>query len=156
MAALGAGVRNIPAALPAIVLALLTGLNASAVGLIALAGFKLSKSTVTDRISRLVLFMSAAFGICYQAPWVRCYRLLEPSVAAARLVGSRTLNVPDVSHSSSSRRIHNCFVGLPAETDGPRSSPSPQAQTLSSDSREASEHGAKRASGHGAKRTPGH
>ncbi|KAJ1023551.1 hypothetical protein NDA16_003168 [Ustilago loliicola] len=41
MAALGAGVRNFPERLPPIVLGLLTGLNAAAVGLIALAAFQL-------------------------------------------------------------------------------------------------------------------
>ena len=71
MAALGAGVRSIPSSIPNIVLALLTGLNAATVGLIALAAFNLSKSTITDRITRVILFCSAAFGICHPAPWVR-------------------------------------------------------------------------------------
>jgi chromate transport protein ChrA len=75
MAALGAGVRSIPSNIPDIALALLTGLNAATVGLIALAAFNLSKSTITDKITRFVLFASAAFGICYHAPWVRA--LLE-------------------------------------------------------------------------------
>lgn len=71
MAGLAAGVRALPETLPAIVLALLTGLNAAAVGLIALAAFQLSSNAVTDRITRLIVFGSAAFGICYHAPWVR-------------------------------------------------------------------------------------
>jgi len=71
MAVLGVGVRSIPKDIPSIALATLTGLNAATVGLIALAAYNLSKSTITDRITRLVLFSSAAFGICYHAPWVR-------------------------------------------------------------------------------------
>jgi hypothetical protein len=71
MTALGLGVRSIPSDIPKIALALLTGLNAATVGLIALAAFKLSQSTITDLVSRSILFCSAAFGICYQAPWVR-------------------------------------------------------------------------------------
>jgi chromate transport protein ChrA len=71
MAVLGVGVRSIPTRIPDIVLALLTGLNAATVGLIALAAFNLSKSTITDRVTRFILFCSAAFGICYHAPWVR-------------------------------------------------------------------------------------
>ena len=71
MAVLGVGVRSIPSTIPGIVLALLTGLNAATVGLIALSAFNFSKSAITDRITRLVLFSSAAFGICYHAPWVR-------------------------------------------------------------------------------------
>lgn len=70
MAALAAGVRSFPDKLPPIVLALLTGLNASAVGLIALAAYQLSLAAVTDGTSRLVLLMSASCGICYHAPWV--------------------------------------------------------------------------------------
>ncbi|TKY86226.1 hypothetical protein EX895_005051 [Sporisorium graminicola] len=70
MAALGAGVRKFPERLPPIVLALLTGLNASAVGLIALAAFQLSRSSITDPVSRLLVLGSASFGICYHAPWM--------------------------------------------------------------------------------------
>lgn len=70
MAALGAGVRDFPERLPPIVLALLTGLNAAAVGLIALAAYQLSKAAITDSITRLLVLGSASFGICYHAPWM--------------------------------------------------------------------------------------
>ncbi|BGP03138.1 hypothetical protein NBRC10513v2_006867 [Rhodotorula toruloides] len=70
MAGLGAGVRKFPERLPPIVLALLTGLNASAVGLIALAAYQLSKTAITDSVTRLLVLLSASFGICYHAPWM--------------------------------------------------------------------------------------
>ncbi|GHJ89106.1 hypothetical protein NliqN6_5508 [Naganishia liquefaciens] len=70
MAGLAAAVRSFPDKLPPIVLALLTGLNASAVGLIALAAYQLSNGAVTDAVSRIVLVGSASFGICYHAPWM--------------------------------------------------------------------------------------
>ncbi|GAC94492.1 chromate transporter [Pseudozyma hubeiensis SY62] len=70
MATLGAGVRKFPERLPPIVLGLLTGLNASAVGLIALAAFQLSNSSITDPVTRLLVLGSASFGICYHAPWM--------------------------------------------------------------------------------------
>ncbi|EST04804.1 Chromate transporter [Kalmanozyma brasiliensis GHG001] len=70
MAALGAGVRSFPDRLPPIVLALLTGLNAAAVGLIALAAYQLSMSSITDPVTRLLVLASASFGICYHAPWM--------------------------------------------------------------------------------------
>lgn len=70
MAGLAAAVRSFPDKLPPIVLALLTGLNASAVGLIALAAYQLSNGAVTDAVSRIVLVGCASFGICYHAPWV--------------------------------------------------------------------------------------
>ncbi|KAJ9106064.1 hypothetical protein QFC20_004126 [Naganishia adeliensis] len=69
MAALAAAVRSFPDKLPPIVLALLTGLNAAAVGLIALAAYQLSNGAVTDAVSRIVLVACASFGICYHAPW---------------------------------------------------------------------------------------
>lgn len=71
MAALGAGVRSFPDTLPPIVYGLLTGLNAAAVGLIALAAYQLSSAAVTDGVTRLTVLASASFGICYHAPWVR-------------------------------------------------------------------------------------
>ena len=74
MAGLAAAVRSFPDKLPPIVLALLTGLNASAVGLIALAAYQLSNGSVTDSVSRIVLVGCASFGICYHAPWVSVIR----------------------------------------------------------------------------------
>ncbi len=70
MAGLAAGVRSFPPTLPPIVYGLLTGLNAAAVGLIALAAYQLSTSSVTDGITRLIVLGSASFGVCYHAPWV--------------------------------------------------------------------------------------
>jgi len=70
MAGLGFGVARIPDKLPGIVLALLTGLNAAAVGLIALAAVQLAHSSATDRLTLVLLWLSASFGICYHAPWM--------------------------------------------------------------------------------------
>jgi chromate transport protein ChrA len=70
MAGLGAGVAHIPDVLPPLVLALLTGLNAAAVGLIALAAVQLATASATDRLTLLLLWLTAAFGICYHAPWM--------------------------------------------------------------------------------------
>lgn len=86
-------VQKLPQTLPPIVLALLTGLNAAAVGLIALAAYKLSASTMTDGITHVVslmthpssvqasrsalmcsivqiLFFVAAATTLYVAPWL--------------------------------------------------------------------------------------
>ena len=70
MGALGFGVKAFPEKLPPLVLALLTGLNASAVGLIALAAWQLSQTAITDPMTRLIVLASASFGICYHAPWM--------------------------------------------------------------------------------------
>ncbi|KAF9502749.1 hypothetical protein BS47DRAFT_1356809, partial [Hydnum rufescens UP504] len=73
MTALGFAVRKIPNELPPIVLAVLTGINAAAVGLIALAAYRLSLNTVTDRVTRLLLCLSAAIGLLYSSIWLPPY-----------------------------------------------------------------------------------
>lgn len=70
MAGLAAGIARLPQVLPDIVLAVLTGLNAAAVGLIALAAYQLSFSAVTDKVTRGLVLVAAGAGICYHAPWV--------------------------------------------------------------------------------------
>lgn len=70
MGILGYGVGRIPDQIPAIVMALLTGLNAAAVGLIALAAVQLGHAAATDKITLVILWLSASFGICYHAPWM--------------------------------------------------------------------------------------
>ena len=70
MAALAIGISRIPDVLPPIVLALFTGLNAAAVGLIALAAVQLATASITDLVTLTILWLSASFGICYHAPWM--------------------------------------------------------------------------------------
>jgi len=70
MFALSFLVDRIPAALPPLAQAVLTALNASAVGLIALAAYKLSLSTATDRMTLLMLYVTAAIGTCYESKWL--------------------------------------------------------------------------------------
>ena len=70
MAALAAGVSRIPETLPGIVSALLTGFNAAAIGLIALAATQLGTAASTDTVSRMLVWLSACFGVCYHAPWM--------------------------------------------------------------------------------------
>lgn len=70
MVAIGIGISRIPDELPGPVLALFTGLNAAAVGLIALAAFQLGGAAGTDRITVALVWLSASFGICYHAPWM--------------------------------------------------------------------------------------
>lgn len=89
MGILGAGIERLPTNLDPTVLALLTGLNASAVGLIALAAEQLGKSSATDRITTLVLWLSASVAICYHAPWV--YPVLTLSGGIATLLWDRRL-----------------------------------------------------------------
>lgn len=70
MAGLAAGISTIPSDIPPLALALLSGLNAAAVGLIALAAYQLGTAASTDKITLLLVWLSASFGICYHAPWM--------------------------------------------------------------------------------------
>lgn len=70
MAGLAVGVSRIPNTLPPLVLALLTGLNAAAVGLIALAAVQLANAAISDRVTLVLLWLSASLGVCYHAPWM--------------------------------------------------------------------------------------
>lgn len=69
MFGLAQGVAKIETILPDPVYALLSGLNAATVGLIALAGFQLSTRTITDGLSRTVLISTACAGMLYTALW---------------------------------------------------------------------------------------
>ncbi|RYP36316.1 hypothetical protein DL767_003469 [Monosporascus sp. MG133] len=69
MYGLAVGVSNIGDALPAPVYALLSGLNAATVGIIALAAVELAHKAITDRVTRVLVFLGAAAGLLYNALW---------------------------------------------------------------------------------------
>ncbi|KAJ4860874.1 chromate transporter domain-containing protein [Trichoderma breve] len=82
MFGLAIGVSNIGSALPRAVYALLSGLNAATVGIIALAAVQLSKSTVTDNVTRALVFLSSAAGMLYNALWYFPLLMFLSGVAA--------------------------------------------------------------------------
>lgn len=69
MFGLSLGVSRIGDTLPGPVYALLTGLNAATVGIIALAAVQLSEKCITDKITRLLVFFGGAGGMLYTALW---------------------------------------------------------------------------------------
>ncbi|PON22488.1 hypothetical protein TGAM01_v208572 [Trichoderma gamsii] len=69
MFGLSVGVSNIDDALPRAVYALLSGLNAATVGIIALAAVELSNKAITDRLTRIIVFLAASAGLLYNALW---------------------------------------------------------------------------------------
>lgn len=66
---LSLGVSKIDPILPGPVYALLSGLNSSTVGIIALAAVQLARKAITDPITRLIVLISACAGLCYNALW---------------------------------------------------------------------------------------
>ncbi|KAH8845048.1 hypothetical protein MCOR02_010516 [Pyricularia oryzae] len=69
MYGLAIGVSNIGDSLPRIAYALLSGLNASTVGIIAVAAVQLSEKAITDKVTHILVFLGAAAGIMYNALW---------------------------------------------------------------------------------------
>lgn len=69
MYALSLGVQQINQTLPPPVYALLSGLNAATVGIIALAAVQLSEKAIRDRLTRLQVILGACAGLCYNALW---------------------------------------------------------------------------------------
>ena len=69
MYGLGVGISNVSETLPRAVYALLSGLNAATVGIIVLAAVELSEKAITDRLTRIIVFFTAAAGMLYNALW---------------------------------------------------------------------------------------
>ena len=63
------GVSRIGDKLPEAVYALLSGLNAATVGIIALAAVQLSQKVITDKLTRALVFLGGASGMLYTALW---------------------------------------------------------------------------------------
>lgn len=69
MYALSLGVSRIGDTLPAPVYALLSGLNAATVGIIALAAVQLADKAITDKLTRALVFLGGVAGMLYTALW---------------------------------------------------------------------------------------
>ncbi len=69
MYALSLGISSVGDTLPAPAYALLSGLNAATVGVIALAAVQLSRKAITDKITRVLVFLGATAGMLYNALW---------------------------------------------------------------------------------------
>jgi chromate transport protein ChrA len=103
MYALSLGISNIGDTLPAPAYALLSGLNAATVGVIALAAVQLSQKAITDKITRILVFLGATAGMLYNALWffplliflagpvtiVWDFRWLHPLIKKASGIGRR-------------------------------------------------------------------
>ncbi|KAL4745638.1 hypothetical protein BDW72DRAFT_50624 [Aspergillus terricola var. indicus] len=83
MYALSLGVQRIDEALPSPVYALLSGLNASTVGIIALAAVQLAEKAIRDKISRILVIFGACAGLCYSALWYFPVLMVVGGVATA-------------------------------------------------------------------------
>src|SRR4051812_39542898 len=69
MYALSLGVQRVNEILPEPVYALLSGLNASTVGIIALAAVQLAEKAIKDKLTRIQVILGACAGLCYNSLW---------------------------------------------------------------------------------------
>ncbi|CAF9904017.1 MAG: hypothetical protein ALECFALPRED_004803 [Alectoria fallacina] len=69
MYSLGLGISKVGNTLPEPVYALLSGLNAATVGIIALAAVRLSERAITDRVTRFLVYLGGIMGMLYTAIW---------------------------------------------------------------------------------------
>ncbi|KAJ4991708.1 chromate transporter [Stagonosporopsis vannaccii] len=81
MYGLSLGVQQMPDRLPPAVYAMLSGLNASTVGIVALAAVQLAEKAIKDRLMRILVIMGACAGLCYNALWYFPILILTGGVA---------------------------------------------------------------------------
>jgi len=82
MYGLSIGVSHIGENLPRAVYALLSGLNAATVGIIALAAVQLAQKAITDRMTRILVFLGACAGLLYNALWYFPVLMLAAGIAS--------------------------------------------------------------------------
>jgi hypothetical protein len=82
MLGLAIGISNVGETLPRPVYALLSGLNAATVGIIALAAVQLAQKAITDKLTRLLVFLGAAAGLLYNALWYFPLLMLAAGIIA--------------------------------------------------------------------------
>lgn len=142
MFGLSVGVSNMGDTLPGPVYAVLSGLNAATVGIIALAAVELSQKVITDRLTRLLVFFGASAGLLYNALWyfpvvlvgaglvsvVYDFRLLHPPVLALRkLVGQSIVRTPGLEDSVElAQQTHPVSPRAEADADSTTTSNEPR------------------------------
>ena len=108
------GVSHIGQSLPRQAYALLSGLNAAVVGIIALAAVQLAQKAITDKMTRILVFLGACAGLLYNALWyfpllmflaggisvTYDFRVLHPAVKWAMKISQRKKQVSPEEQST--------------------------------------------------------
>lgn len=129
---LALGILQIHGKLPSSALALITGLNAATVGIIAHAAVYLSRKAITDALTRVLLILSAAAGLLYSALWY--FPVLMVASGAATLLWDSRLNQRILKKLSEKRGLK--IVDLEARTTPINSSEITSETSQKSDGRE--------------------
>ncbi|KAH6641129.1 chromate transporter-domain-containing protein [Chaetomium tenue] len=115
MYALSIGVASIDETLPGPVYALLSGLNSATVGVIALAAVELSQKAITDKLTRLVVFFTAAAGMMYNALWYFPVLMVISGLATA-IFDFRWLHRPLAKIAKTAKKLRPGRQPQPTET----------------------------------------
>jgi len=113
MYGLSLGVQQIDEVLPTPVYALLSGLNASTVGIIALAAVQLAEKAIKDDITRIFVIFGACAGVCYNALWY--FPVLMVTGGAVTFVWDGHLK-PRLFRFRARRRAESSSNGLAEDT----------------------------------------
>lgn len=144
MFGLSVGVSSINDTLPRAVYALLSGLNAATVGIIALAAVELSNKAITDQLTRILVFLLATTGMLYNALWyfptlmilsgfvtvIYDYRWLHRPVRALKLFLMRLRGVSPITDQVSTEEADVSHDHDTTTADEPESRTIPQEYRL--------------------------
>lgn len=104
MYGLALGISRVGSTLPMPVYALLSGLNAATVGIIALAAVRLAERAITDRITRALVYLGGIMGMLYTALWY--YPVIMVGAGLSTLIWDLR-----VLHGAANR-FHRCLTWL--------------------------------------------
>jgi chromate transport protein ChrA len=131
MFGLSIGISNIGDTLPRPVYALLSGLNAATVGIITLAAVELSHKAITDKLTRILVFLTATAGLLYNALWYFPVLMFAAGCAAV-VYDYRWIHRPAQSLKGLLVRARRRLTGTRRdgdETRSPEGGADPQATT---------------------------
>ncbi|KAF1968880.1 putative chromate ion transporter [Bimuria novae-zelandiae CBS 107.79] len=111
MYALALGVQRMSDILSASVYALLSGLNASTVGIIALAAVQLAEKSIRDKLTRILVILGACAGMCYTALWYFPLLIALGGIATVVWDGWLGRNVGALRRRLQRRRQHDVRSG---------------------------------------------
>ncbi|PNP50916.1 hypothetical protein THARTR1_08537 [Trichoderma harzianum] len=138
MFGLSIGVSNIGSTLPRVVYALLSGLNAATVGIIALAAVELSNKAITDKLTRILVFLTGSAGMLYNALWYFPVLMFASGFAAVthdyrwlHRLGRSVKNI-FTRASPSSTEVENDAIERDGRMDSNNSTSTPQGHELTS------------------------
>lgn len=104
MYGLALGISRVGSTLPMPVYALLSGLNAATVGIIALAAVRLAERAITDRVTRALVYLGGIMGMLHTALWY--YPVIMVGAGLTTLVWDLR-----VLHGAANL-LHRCLTGL--------------------------------------------